>query len=351
MQLNVALIGQSDAGTADVFNAIVGPHVIEDSHARVPRRTGTLQLPDERLEQLASAVGSQSVVHAKFTLWEYPGLGIELGVEPDSASVGDLRNADILVLVVRVGATDDRVRAIRDTTAELATELAIRDVEVVEGALARARERVDHGPRVERRDAEHTVELLTRLGDVVGQSMVLDGNTLTSIERRELSGFALFALKPRAVVVNVPDVHAQAMQQVTGPINCCDVIAGRMESELWDLEADEAQDFRDDLGLYSTAGARISGAIMEAAALQVFYTANRSAATSWLLPVGGTALDAARTVHSDFAERFIRADVARADEVIAAGGLAPLRDAGRLRSAGRNQEVGDRDLLHIHFSR
>ena len=91
---------------------------------------------------------------------------------------------------------------------------------------------------------------------------------------------------------------------------------------------------------------------MQAAGLHVFYSANRAAATAWLLPVGGTALEAARpTIHSDFAQRFIGADVASCDEVVASGGLAPLRAAGRLQRVGRDHVLADRDVLQIHFSR
>ena len=90
---------------------------------------------------------------------------------------------------------------------------------------------------------------------------------------------------------------------------------------------------------------------MQAASLQIFYTANRAAATAWLLPGGGTALEAAATIHTDFAQRFISAEIAPCDQVVAAGGLAPLRAAGRLQRVGRDHSLADRDVLHIHFSR
>ena len=379
MQPTVALVGRPDGGIDQVLDAAVGSQVVE-SRDRVPRRIGALGLPDRRLTRLADVMGSQSVVQAQLTLWHFPGHGLGIGADVNPAWLGELRTADVLGFVVHPATGTDVVTALRSSAPDLATadahgfaghpatgtevetalrsssddlaaELALWDLEVLDGAAARAHERATKGPRVERREAQHTLELLNRTREQLAASAVLDTSALTPDDRRALRGFGLFAAKPRAVLANVADLDASAAARATANRSAFAVVAGETEAEIWSLEPDDAQAFREDLGLPGTAADRVGAAVMQAAGLHVFYTANRAAATAWLLPVDGTALDAAATIHSDFAQRFIGADVAPCDEVVASGGLAPLRAAGRLQRVGRDHVLADRDVLHIHFSR
>ncbi len=350
MQPTVALIGRPDSGIDQVFDAAVGSQVVE-SRDRMPRRIGALALPDCQLTRLADVMGSRSEVQAQFTLWHFPGHGLGLGADVNSAWLGELRTADVLGFVVHPGTGVDLETALRSSADDLAAELALWDLEVLEGATARAHERATKGPRVERREAQHTFELLSRARAQLADSAVLDISAFTPDDQRALRGFGLFAAKPRAVIANVADPDAPAAARVTAGLSAFAVVAGETEAEIWSLEPDDAQAFRDDLGLPGAAADRVGAAVMQAAGLHVFYTANRAAATAWLLPVGGTALEAAATIHSDFAQRFIGADIAPCDQVIAAGGLAPLRAAGRLQRVGRDHVLADCDVLQIHFSR
>lgn len=350
VQPTVALIGRPDSGIDQVFDAAVGPQVVE-SRDRLPRRIGALRLPDQRLQRLAEVMGSQSVVQAQLTLWHFPGHGLGLGADVNPAWLGELRTADVLGFVIHPEAETDVESALRRGVDDLATELALWDLEVLDRAAARAHERATKGPRVERRDAQHTLELVSSVRKQLAESAAFDQAALTPDDQRALRGFGLFTAKPRAVIANVADRDAPAAARATANLPASAVVAGETEAEIWSLEPDDAQAFRDDLGLPGTAADRVGAAVMQAAGLHVFYTANRAAATAWLLPVGGTALEAAATIHSDFAQRFIGADVAPCDEVIASGGLAPLRAAGRLQRVGRDHALADRDVLQIHFSR
>ena len=350
MQPTVALIGHPDSGIDQVFDAAVGSQVVE-SRDRLPRRSGALHISNRGLTRLAEVMGSQSEVQAQLTLWHFPGHGLGLGADVNPAWLGELRTADVLAFVVNPATGAVVESAVRSTVDDLAAELALWDIEVLEGAAARAHERATRGPRVERREAQHTLELLNRAREQLAASAVLDTSAFTPDDQRALRGFGLFAAKPRAVIANVADRDAPPAARATANHLACAVVAGETEAEIWSLDADDAQAFRDDLGLPRTAADRVGAAVMQAAGLHVFYTANRAAATAWLLPVGGTALEAAATIHSDFAQRFIGADVAPCDEVIDSGGLAPLRAAGRLQRVGRDHALADRDVLQIHFSR
>ncbi|MBM4437171.1 MAG: DUF933 domain-containing protein, partial [Actinobacteria bacterium] len=175
----------------------------------------------------------------------------------------------------------------------------------------------------------------------------------SAAELSDVRGFGLFAMKPAAVALNCAEPAIRPAQawlaaHSAGPMA---VVSASLEAELMGLDSADAAAFRADAGLPDAALARVSGAVLGAADRIRFYTGNERQITAWLLPRGATALDAAGTIHSDLARGFVRVDVAPVDDVIANGGLAPLRASGRLRQEGRDSVIVDGDFLLVHFTR
>ncbi len=349
----VALIGSYDAGSTDAFDAAVGPHAVEDSQRRVALRSGTLSIPDPNLQRLAETVGSAKTVAAELTLWDYPNNALHTGGPTEAEWIGHLRGADVLLALVAVAAGDAIGSQAERTLSDLNSELSLLDLLVLEGAIARAGEGAASGPRNERRALAARHELLERVRAALETARPIQDFGLSAPEFLDLRGLALLSTKPVAVALNVADpAVAEALtwaKRERDPAWC--VVAAATESQLHDLEPSDAAAFRDDLGFTTDAATRVARAVLAAAGLLTFYTANDQSATAWLLPRDSTAVDAAGTVHNDLAAGFIRTDVASLDELLDAGGLAPLREAGRLRREGREYVVADRDFLTIHFSR
>ena len=349
----VALIGSFDAGAAELFDAAVGPHAVEDSQRRVALRSGTLSVPDQDLQRLAEILGSAKTSAAELTLWDYPNNALHTGGPTEAEWIGHLRGADVLLALVAVDDGDAVGPPADQTLSDLRAELALLDLLVLEGAIARAVEGAASGPRNERRVLAARHELLDRVRTALEAARPIGDIGLSAPEMLDLRGLALLSAKPVAVALNVTDAAvAEALAWVErerDPAWC--VVAGATEAQLHDLEPPDADAFRGDLGLTTDAATRVARAVLAAAGLLTFYTANDQAATAWLLPRGSTAVEAAGTVHSDLASGFIRTDVASLDELLDVGGLAPLREAGRLRREGREYLVADRDFLTIHFSR
>lgn len=349
----VALIGSYDAGATDVFDAAVGPHAVEDSQRRVALRSGTLSVPDEDLQRLAKTLGSAKTTAAELTLWDYPNNALHAGGPTEAEWIGHLRGADVLLALVAVDDGEAVGPQADRTLSDLRAELALLDLLVLEGAIARAGEGAASGPRNERRDLAARHELLDRVRTALEAARPIGDSGLSATELLDLRGLALFSAKPVAVALNVADAAVSKalawLDRTRDPAWC--VVAGATEAQLQDLEPPDADAFRDDLGLTTDAATRVARAVLAAARLLTFYTANDQAATAWLLLRGSTAVEAAATVHSDLAAGFIRTDVASLDQLLDLGGLAPLREAGSLRREGREYVVADRDFLTIHFSR
>ena len=140
-------------------------------------------------------------------------------------------------------------------------------------------------------------------------------------------------------------------QRAAGGLNTWCVVAADTEAELDGLSDEDAAAFREDLGLPGSARQRVGQALRAGLDHIRFYTGNTRSVNAWLAPSGATALDAAGAIHTDLATGFIRADVAAADDLVAAGSVAVLRERGQLRRVGRDYVISDGEVIQVHFSR
>ncbi len=345
----IALVGDFESGVETVFAAAVGRHVVDAPQGRLGLRTGAMPLPDPRLQNLRAVFRAAQTVPVGFTLWHAPGHALAADEAPNAEWIGRLRTAEALLLVVSgeggLDAASERVAALR-------TELAVLDLAILEPAQQRLEERVTSGPRVERREAGEHLAIVTRAREALeADRPMLEGLAAQAVV--SLRGFGLLSAKPCAVACNAPDDDAadiNARCVAAGLDDWC-VVAAATEAELDDLPDEDAAAFREDLGLPGLAAHRVGQALRTALDQITFYTGNTRSVNAWLLPRGATALDAAGAIHTDLAAGFIRADAVAADELIAAGSMAALRERGQLRRVGRDYEVSDGEVILVHFSR
>ena len=345
----IALAGDFEAGVDAVFAAAVGRHVVGSPQGRLGVETGVMSLPDPRLEDLRKVFRAAQTVPVSFTLWHAPGHALAAGDAPNAEWIGRLRTADALLLVV---SGDGGLEAAAERAAALRTELAVLDLAILEPAQQRLQERATSGPRVERREVGEQLAIVSRAREAIeAERPLLHG--LTQHEVANLRGFGLLGTKSCAVACNVADDEAAAVdaeRAAAGRDDWC-VVAAATEAELDDLPAEDAAAFREDLGLPSLAAQRLGQALRTALDQITFYTGNARSVNAWLLERGATALDAAGSIHTDLATGFIRADAVAADELLAAGSMADLRDRGRIQRVGRDYLVSDGEVIQVHFSR
>ena len=345
----IALAGDFEAGIDAAFAAAVGRHVVAAPQGRLGVRTGVMSLPDPRLHDLQAVFRAAQAVPVSFTLWHAPGHALAAGEPPNAEWIGRLRTADALLLVV---SGEGGLKAAADRLDALRTELAVLDLAVLEPAQQRLQDRLTSGPRVERREAGEQLAIVTRAREALEAGRpILDGLAPPAVV--SLRGFGLLSAKPCAVACNAPDDEAPAIdaRRAAGGLDDWCVLAAATEAELDDLPDEDAAAFRQDLGLPGLAAHRVGQALRTALDQITFYTGNTRSVNAWFLPRGATALDAAGAVHTDLAAGFIRADAVAADDLVAAGSMAALRERGQLHRVGRDYEVSDGEVIQVHFSR
>jgi ribosome-binding ATPase len=300
--LEVGIVGLQSSGKSMLFAALTG--------ARAHGDVGMAAIPDPRLDQLAEVVHARKVTPAAIRVVEVRGTGPEL--------LGKLRQVDAL-LVVLDGFSGTRVPD--DDLETLKLELLVADRDHVERRLERVAKQAKSGDTKLKREADDLERLLAHLDA---------GTALADWEVELPPELEPLTTKPLLSIVNGPDgVDLQ------------------LEAELVEMPPAEAAEFRSG-GESALAG--VVRRLAETLDLITFFTAGEKETRAWTLRRGSTAIDAAATIHSDIARGFIRCEVVRWDDLVAAGSHAAAARAGKQRLEGKTYVVEDGDVLNVRFN-
>jgi ribosome-binding ATPase len=304
--LEVGIVGLPSSGKTTLFRALTRA----ETHGSGKEHVGMAQIPDERLGRVAETVGARKVTPAAVRVVDVPGTGPQL--------LGNLRQVDALLAVLD-GFSGTRVPA--DDLETLKLELLVADRDHVERRVERVAKQAKSGDARLKAEAADLERLLAHLDA---------GRTLAEWEGELPPELEPLTTKPLLELVNGPDG-----------------IDLQLEAELAELSPEEAAEFRS--GGESALG-EVVRRLAETLDLITFFTAGDKETRAWTLRRGETALDAAETIHSDIARGFIRCEVVRWDDLVAAGGHAEAARAGKQRLEGKTYVVEDGDVLNVRFN-
>ena len=311
MSLEVGIVGLPNAGKTTLFNALTRAGAEITAYASVAEKpnVGMAAIADARLDDVARLVGARKVTPAAIRVVDVPGTGPQL--------LGNLRQVDALLAVVDAFSAD--ADPVRDLEA-LQLELLVADRDHVERRLERVEKQAKSGDPGLRREVEELRAVLAHL----------DAGRSLSAWEGELPG----ELEPLTTMPLLPVEN--------GPVG----IDLTLEAELAELPEEEAAAFRDGPSALEDVVRRLK----EALGLITFFTAGEKETRAWTLREGQTALEAAAAIHSDIARGFIRCEVVRWDDLLAAGSHAEAARRGLQRLEGKGYAVRDGDVLNVRFN-
>jgi len=356
--MQLGIIGLPQSGKTTLFNTITrGDAPTGISGGKVEVRTAVVDVPDERLDQLAALFEPKKIVHAKVTYADVAGLegkGSEKGIS--GPLLNTLSQMDGFIHVVRqfdnpsVPHAAGSVNPRRDLV-NMEAELILNDLIVVERKLNRLEEeRKRGGFGRDKGLMEREVELFEKLNQVLSAETALRNVTFAEDEMKMLSSYNLLSLKPQLVVINQSEDQDPVEIDLPNTETKVICMPAKLEMEIAQLPPEEALIFLKEYNITEPSLNRFIRLSYELLGQMSFFTGSEKELRAWTIPIGATALDAADTIHSDMARGFIRAEVISYKELIALGGYPEARKQGKLRLEGKKYVVQEGDVLIIRFN-
>jgi ribosome-binding ATPase YchF (GTP1/OBG family) len=344
--MKIGLVGYQGSGKSTVFEWLTG--VKADPALAHLSQTAMAAVPDHRLEPLCAIYQPKKIVRASLELVDLAGLS--RSHEGNAARLALIREAGSLLLVVAAFARDSKPLV---DAASFAEDFLLTDLEIVTGRIERLRDSVKKAkPNREQELAElAALEPLAAALESGAPPAAAAGPEQLKVTR----SFRLLTEKPQIVLVNVADDEAdpqrfvRELSQRTPPMRAIAAPAG-LELELARMTPDERAAFRAEMAIESFDHDALLRQLLDLSGQLLFFTASEKEVRTWLLPKGGTALDAAGNIHTDLARGFIRAEVMHADDLIRLGSEREIKAQGLMRQEPKDYVVREGDILHIKFS-
>lgn len=356
MSLQIGIVGLPNVGKSTLFNALL--RVAQAESANFPFTTiepnvGVVAVPDDRLEQLAAITHPKKIIPATVKFVDIAGLvrGAHKGEGLGNQFLSHIREVDAIAMVVRLFEDPNvihvagRVDPISDiTTIEL--ELILADLATVTKRLSNIEGRAKTGDKTAAAQSAFYARLIATLEN---EQLINTLHDLTDEENSWLRELTLLTAKPFLYVANVSeDQLQQAPTELAGrPVL---PISIKIEAELAELSPEDQATYLVELGLAEAGRNLLIRRAYEMLGLITYLTAGPEEVRAWTIRRGMTAPQAAGVIHGDFERGFIRAEVISFDDYIRLGGEQGAREAGKLRSEGKEYVMRDGDVVHFRFN-
>jgi len=358
--MKVGIVGLPNAGKSSLFNALsrAGAEAANYPFTTIEPNVAVVPVADERLDAVAKTIGASTIVPDTIEFHDIAGLvkGAHEGEGLGNKFLANIRETDALLHVVRTHHDDNvihpdgRVSPSADIET-IETELIFADLEQAERRHARVVREARGGDKA----AKAEEAWLARVIEALQSGQPARSVPVPADAPNALRNLTPLTGKPVLFVANVDEgddaVPSEVADHAAAAGAGAVAISSRIEAELSELDEDEADAMRDEMGVGASGLQRVVAGAFGLLDLIAFFTAGEDKpAQSWHLRRGLSAWHAAGEIHSDIQRGFVRAEVIGWEALVDAGGYAGARDRGTLRLEGRDYVMADGDVITVKFT-
>src|SRR5271167_336742 len=354
--MQTGIIGLPQVGKTTLFRILTRANI--DAKGAQATHVGVAKVPEPRLLELAKLYNPKKITYASVQYVDLPGVQKERMRE----SLATLRDVDAIAHVIRVfddpsvPHSEGTIDPVRDAT-NLDLELILSDHEQITKRLERLEKDLK-----KKKDPQFELEktVLEKCKAHLEAEKPLRELELTPEERKPIGGFLFLSQRPMLYVLNLGDDEASEMDKAVRkhklsvlegrPNTAVVAVCGRLEAELAEMEEREAAELLASYGLKEPGLNRLIRATYDLMGLISFFTAGEPEVRAWTIRKESTAVKAAGAIHSDIEKGFIRAEVVRCADLLAAGSLAVAKERAQVRLEGKEYIVQEGDVILFRHS-
>jgi len=363
MSLSVGIVGLPNVGKSTLFNALTRKSVPAENYpfCTIDPSVGVVAVPDNRLQTLSDISGSTTILPAIVEFVDIAGLvkGAASGEGLGNKFLTNIRETDMIAEVVRIFEDDDvhHVSGSIDPLSDIEVinlELIMADAETVSKRQTNVARDAKNGNK----DAVAELALIEALLPHLEAGKLANSFDFTDAQRKIVYHLHLLTMKPFLYVCNKKNGALNLDEQndtrwedllnffETSGSEYVMVDAG-VEHELKDLDSEEKDEFRREYGTIGSGVDTLIRACYNRLGLMSYFTTGEKETRAWTVPIGSTGPEAGAAIHTDFKDKYIRAQVVAFADLVNAGTRTAAKEAGKVRTEGKEYIVKDGDVIEF----